>query len=224
MQSELIDLRNKVFFFYFITNAIFVTIVYVLTQVNARESTLSIPLPCNVGDKQGTIEPISIAFTLVFGILLFVQFFGMLMHRISTISHIIATTKIFGSKLDTKKPIVKIEKPSAFQNDDVTPDKIDEKERTAKQRWKAVKCGIGLQKLSSELRKRDTKTLVDLKTTIRQKLKTIHENTEEVDKIASFYSDEPVSITSVRNPIHRPKPVKNNEDVSSSDTPGPSSS
>lgn len=222
LQSELIDLRNKVFFFYFITNAIFVTIVYVLAQVNARESTLSIPLPCSVGDKQGTIEPISIAFTLVFGILLLVQFFGMLMHRISTISHIIATTKIFGSKLDTKKPIIKIEKPTAFQNDEGTPDKKDEKERTAKQRWNTVKCGIGLQILSSERRKRNTKTLVDLKTTIREKLKTIPENTEEVDKIASFYSDEPVSITSVRNPVRRPKPVKNNVDVSSSDTPGPS--
>lgn len=60
MKSKLIDLRNKVFFFFFIINAIFVTVVYVLTQVQA----ISIPLSCNVGDKQGAIEPISIAFTL----------------------------------------------------------------------------------------------------------------------------------------------------------------
>lgn len=223
MQSELIDLRNMVFFFYFITNAIFVTIVYVLTQVNARESTLSIPLPCNVGDKQGTIEPISIAFTLVFGILLFVQFFGMLMHRISTISHIIATTKIFGSKLDTKKPYVKIEKPTAFQDDEGTPDRKDEKEKTVKRRWNLIKSGIGLQILTGE-RKRHTKTLVDLKTSIRQMLKTIPENIEEVDMIVNRYSDQPVHKTSVRDPVGRPKPVMNNVDVSSSDIPGPSSS
>lgn len=201
MKSKLIDLRNKVFFFFFIINAIFVTVVYVLTQVQA----ISIPLSCNVGDKQGAIEPISIAFTLVFGILLFVQFIGMLLHRISTISHIIATTKICGNKLETKTPIVKIEKPTLFQDDE-----------------SANKSGIGVQMLTGE-QKIHIKTLVDLKTTIRQKLKSIPENVKEVDLIVSRYSNVPVHITSVRDPVWRPKTEMNNVDVSSSDTPGPSS-
>lgn len=201
MKSKLIDLRNKVFFFFFIINAIFVTVVYVLTQVQA----ISIPLSCNVGDKQGAIEPISIAFTLVFGILLFVQFIGMLLHRISTISHIIATTKICGNKLDTKTPIVKIEKPTLFQDDE-----------------SANKSGIGVQMLTGE-QKIHIKTLVDLKTTIRQKLKSIPENAKEVDLIISRYSNVPVHITSVRDPVWKPKTEMNNVDVSSSDTPGPSS-
>lgn len=225
LQGELIDLRNKVFFFYFITNAIFVTVVYVLTQVNARENTLSIPLPCNVGDKQGTIEPISIAFTLVFGILLLVQFFGMLIHRISTISHIIATTKIFGSKPDTKKPFVKIEKPTTFQDDTRTPDRKTTPGRTAKQRWNAV--GIGLQVLYGK-RKVSTKTIRDLKTSIQEKLNTIPENTEEVDKIVSGYSDEPVVKTSIRNPrsggFPKLKPIMQIIEESNNDKPGPSSS
>ena len=102
IQDELKELRNRIFLGFFIINAIFVTIVFVLTQVNKDQGTLQIKLPCR-GDGVA-IEPISIAFTLTFGILLLIQFFGMLYHRFSTFAHIIVTN---GSQTDLvlkKKP------------------------------------------------------------------------------------------------------------------------
>ena len=89
VQDELIELRNKIFLGFFIINAIFVTMVFVLTQVNRTQGTLQIKLPCRA--ENASIEPISIAFTLTFGILLLIQFFGMLYHRFSTFAHIIVT-------------------------------------------------------------------------------------------------------------------------------------
>lgn len=65
---------------------------------------MSFPLPCAEQDEEGKydggqcVEPISVAFTLVFGILLFVQFMCMLLHRIATLLHICAATEIFKKK------------------------------------------------------------------------------------------------------------------------------
>lgn len=79
-------------------NALFVTIVYVLTEVNLSTSqSLSIPLPCTVKSGrpgQGYIEPISFAFTAIFGIMLLLQFICMLFHRFSTFLHIAASTEV----------------------------------------------------------------------------------------------------------------------------------
>ncbi|XP_062589948.1 chitin synthase chs-2-like [Saccostrea cucullata] len=102
MQQGLIELRNKVCLGFLLMNALFVTIVYVLTEVNATTNqTLSIKLPCTVGEGRpgrGYIEPISFAFTAVFGIMLFLQFICMLMHRMSTFIHISASTQFNLSK------------------------------------------------------------------------------------------------------------------------------
>lgn len=94
--NELIELRNKTCLAFLLINALFVTIVFVLTVVNAADSSLSIPLPCTDvnGDDQGKVEPISFAFTVVFGMLLFVQFICMLFHRLATLLHILAATEI----------------------------------------------------------------------------------------------------------------------------------
>ncbi|XP_061164528.1 chitin synthase chs-2-like [Saccostrea echinata] len=102
MQHGLIELRNKVCLGFLLMNALFVTIVYVLTEVNATTNqTLSIKLPCTVeGGRpgRGYIEPISFAFTAIFGIMLFLQFICMLMHRMSTFIHIAASTQFNLSK------------------------------------------------------------------------------------------------------------------------------
>ncbi|XP_033728979.1 chitin synthase chs-2-like [Pecten maximus] len=94
--NDLIELRNKTCLAFLLINALFVTIVFVLTIVNAADSSLSIPLPCTNtnGDDQGQVEPISFAFTVVFGMLLFVQFICMLFHRLATLLHILAATEI----------------------------------------------------------------------------------------------------------------------------------
>ena len=94
MHHGLLELRNKVCLAFWLMNALFVTIVYVLTEVNeSTNQALSIKLPCSVSagsQGRGYIEPISFAFTAIFGVVLFIQFVCMLFHRFSTIIHIVA--------------------------------------------------------------------------------------------------------------------------------------
>jgi len=78
--------------FVFLLNAILVTIMFGLTQVNTFKDDLSIKFTC--GGNDVSIVPISILFAAVFGLLLFIQFVCMLYHRMSTLIHITAETKI----------------------------------------------------------------------------------------------------------------------------------
>jgi chitin synthase len=115
MHQGLLELRNKVCLAFLLMNALFVTIVYVLTEVNAStQQTLSIKLPCTVSGGRpgrGYIEPISFAFTAIFGIMLLLQFICMLMHRMSTFIHIAASLNF-----DLKKKLSK-----GFNSDEKTP-------------------------------------------------------------------------------------------------------
>ncbi|KAJ8320604.1 hypothetical protein KUTeg_002191 [Tegillarca granosa] len=99
IEKGLLELRNKVCLAFLLINAMFVTIVYALTQINVSDNnSLSVPLWCKSGKgdghKQATVEPISFAFTAVFGILLLIQFICMLFHRTATLLHILASTEI----------------------------------------------------------------------------------------------------------------------------------
>ena len=63
--------RNTVCLFFLLVNALFVVIVFSLQQVNADSGgSISIELPCADGNFGEAIEPISMAFTAVFGLLL----------------------------------------------------------------------------------------------------------------------------------------------------------
>ena len=60
-------------------------------------------IPCSSDKFEGeNIEPISMAFMLVFGLLLVLQFVGMLSHRLATFLHIAATTEFKSSSRVTK--------------------------------------------------------------------------------------------------------------------------
>ncbi|WAR10593.1 CHS2-like protein [Mya arenaria] len=119
IKADLLELRNKVCLIFILINSLFIIVVFSLQQVVASENwskasgslketggSLSFPLPCADRKDDGTllnasgqsVEPISVAFTLVFGVLLFVQFICMLMHRIATLLHICAATEIFKKK------------------------------------------------------------------------------------------------------------------------------
>lgn len=221
VKKELEELRNKVFFFVFIINALFVTIVYVLTQVNSYQGTLEIPLPCNVaGGQQGKIEPISIAFTLTFGLLLLIQFFGMIYHRVSTFTHIIASTR-----LDTQK---QIRRPKLGRKEEETTTTKTEEEiktqdgntlpehspTTPNKGWKILKGGIkassALRSISGESKNRPEK-LNELKIKIKKTLD--FEEDKEDTSILSLYTDTPIEVRSIR---------KLRENDMQEDTPGTS--
>ena len=90
--EALIELRNSVCIFVFLLNAILVTIMFSLTEVNAFKDTLSVKFTC--GGNDVSVVPIAIFLAAVFGLLLFIQFICMLYHRMSTLIHITAETKI----------------------------------------------------------------------------------------------------------------------------------
>ncbi|CAC5365574.1 CHS1 [Mytilus coruscus] len=124
IKQDLRELRNKVCLAFLLMNALFVTIVYTLTEVNKQEvGSLSISLNCDNGKKknekgygQGYIEPISFAFTAVFGIMLLVQFICMLFHRYSTLLHVIASPS---AEINFKKKLL----GSIFESAEVETDK-----------------------------------------------------------------------------------------------------
>lgn len=134
VEKSLLELRNKVCLAFLLMNALFVTIVYTLTEVNKQEQgSLSIPLPCGSGKKpndpgygQGHIEPISFAFTAVFGLMLLVQFICMLFHRYSTLIHVIASPT---AEVNLQKNLQRKLKEKFFKDydeesaeQDITPD------------------------------------------------------------------------------------------------------
>ncbi|KAK7112101.1 chitin synthase chs-2-like [Littorina saxatilis] len=94
MQEDLKLLRNKAAMLFFLGNALFVTVIFILESVSEYTSGLTLRLPCDKGHAGQKIEPISVTFTVVFGILLLLQLVGMLMHRFSTLVHIVASTTI----------------------------------------------------------------------------------------------------------------------------------
>ncbi|KAK3599019.1 hypothetical protein CHS0354_012497 [Potamilus streckersoni] len=96
MKHDLTILRNKVCLFFILANALFICIIFALQQITSDNKSLSILLPCVTGENRPSyVEPISLAFTLVFGIMLLVQFVCMVLHRLGTLIHIYARTEIF---------------------------------------------------------------------------------------------------------------------------------
>lgn len=90
VQEELIELRNKVSLFVYLLNAILVTVMFGLTQVNTFKDSLSISILCD--NNPVSIVPIALLFAVVFGLLLLIQFLCMLYHRFSTLIHTSAST------------------------------------------------------------------------------------------------------------------------------------
>ncbi|KAK7493270.1 hypothetical protein BaRGS_00015396, partial [Batillaria attramentaria] len=104
VKEELLELRNKVSLAFLLINTLFVVLISALQIISENTTNLSVQIPCEVnatftGEK---IEPISVTFTLVFGIMLTMQFIAMMFHRYSTMLHIIAITEIRFKRLTQK--------------------------------------------------------------------------------------------------------------------------
>lgn len=96
LKHELVELRNTVCLFVYLSNAVLVTVMFGLTQVNAFKSSLTAGFDC--GGEKISIVPIAILFSAVFGFLLLIQFSCMLYHRFSTLVHITANTDLRSSE------------------------------------------------------------------------------------------------------------------------------
>lgn len=126
--AELIELRNKVCLIFILINSLFIIIVFSLQKVVVNEKKLSLKLWCageNAADAQ-QVEPISVAFTIVFGLLLFVQFICMLMHRMATLLHILAATEIFKKKRTIKLPGLETEETDEANKPEMSYEQVYE--------------------------------------------------------------------------------------------------
>ncbi|XP_052079460.1 chitin synthase chs-2-like isoform X2 [Mytilus californianus] len=105
LKTELVELRNSVCLFVYLLNAILVTVMFGLTQVNAFKNSLTAGFDC--GGENISIVPIAILFSAVFGILLLIQFLCMLYHRFSTLVHITANTDLRNTEDEYSAEILK---------------------------------------------------------------------------------------------------------------------
>lgn len=95
-QNKLIDLRNSVYAGFVMINLIYITIVFVVTQTNdLNDNVFTFHLPCPNRSGSFDVDPISVVFIVSFGFVLFFQMIGMIIHRFSTFTHIVAVSKIF---------------------------------------------------------------------------------------------------------------------------------
>lgn len=99
--DDLKELRNRVFFGFFMVNALFILSVFLL-QLNKEILHIDWPLGVRenitinpetnefIVDKEYLeLEPIGLVFVVFFGTILVIQFVGMMFHRMATLSHIL---------------------------------------------------------------------------------------------------------------------------------------
>ncbi|XP_046403854.1 chitin synthase chs-2-like [Ischnura elegans] len=104
--NDLKQLRDKSVFAFFMLNAFFVVIVFLL---QLHRDLLHVTWPLGVKNnityvataheiiitkKYLQLEPIGLIFVFFFGIILIIQFVAMLIHRLGTFSHILASTEL----------------------------------------------------------------------------------------------------------------------------------
>ena len=71
MKVVLLFYRNKACLFFLLANTLFVTFVFTLQQISSQDGgALTKRLPCATDNYGEAIDPISISFTVVFGLLL----------------------------------------------------------------------------------------------------------------------------------------------------------
>lgn len=104
--KDLKDLRDQTVFSFFMMNALFVVIVFLL-QLNKDKLHIRWPfgVKTNITFDESTqevlitkeylqLEPIGLVFVFFFALILVIQFTAMLFHRFGTISHILASTEL----------------------------------------------------------------------------------------------------------------------------------
>ncbi|XP_048509220.1 chitin synthase chs-2 isoform X4 [Athalia rosae] len=104
--ADLIELRNKSVFAFFMFNALFILIVFLL-QLNKDQLHIVWPLgvktnityieetsEVHITKEYLQIEPIGLVFVFFFALILIIQFTAMLFHRFGTFAHILASTTL----------------------------------------------------------------------------------------------------------------------------------
>ncbi|VDI42263.1 chitin synthase [Mytilus galloprovincialis] len=90
VDESLKNFRNKVAFAFFFVNGLWLVI---MTAMNEVKNVLNITIQ-TFEEFTIIIEPLGLLFIVIFALLLFLQFFGMIRHRYGTFLHLIAATNL----------------------------------------------------------------------------------------------------------------------------------
>ncbi|XP_046355616.2 chitin synthase chs-1-like [Haliotis rufescens] len=95
LADNLAALRNTSCLGFILINAVFIILLFALESIAQYTPNMAFELPCpDATFKPEKVQPLSIAFIVVFGLLLVVQFVAMLFHRFSTLLQIVAGKEI----------------------------------------------------------------------------------------------------------------------------------
>jgi chitin synthase len=119
--TRLRALRNSSVFAFFMLNAIFVLAIFLL-QLNKDTIYINWPLDVKYNMSVNTaateilvqkthlqLEPIGLVFVVFFAIIIGVQFFAMLYHRMGTFTHLLAVTPLFSKSTSDEDELRQIE-------------------------------------------------------------------------------------------------------------------
>ena len=96
MEEALVSLRNSIVFAFLMLNFLWNIVIFQMQLLKDKLEEFFIPIP-RADDPEGTFmrfEPMGFAFLGVFGVVLFLQFVGMVIHRWHTLLHILSRTEI----------------------------------------------------------------------------------------------------------------------------------
>uniref|UniRef100_A0AAR5P4N2 chitin synthase n=1 Tax=Dendroctonus ponderosae TaxID=77166 RepID=A0AAR5P4N2_DENPD len=144
--SDLKELRDQSVFAFFMLNALFVLIVFLLTL---KKDNLHIKWPfgvktnitydessqeVHISKEYLQLEPIGLVFVFFFALILVIQFVAMLFHRFGTIAHILASTEL--NLFSKKVPSLPLTSSSCsfllgLQKEEMSPNALLDKQAVA---------------------------------------------------------------------------------------------
>ncbi|CAG2196444.1 CHS1 [Mytilus edulis] len=194
--ESLKDFRNKVAFAFFFVNGLWLVI---MTAMNEVKAVLNINIP-TVDGSTITIEPLGLLFLVIFAILLFMQFFGMIRHRYGTFLQLLAATHLRSKDSDPESVIQKIKEISVSSEPDfvvhsnrkpgskshetnISPEEIDDIYENFTHHTKAKNMGKSIKRPGPKSRNNP----LDLKKTFRQNVRrmTTRNNKDHKMRISS---------------------------------------
>ncbi|XP_071168512.1 chitin synthase chs-2-like [Mytilus edulis] len=186
--ESLKDFRNKVAFAFFFVNGLWLVI---MTAMNEVKAVLNINIP-TVDGSTITIEPLGLLFLVIFAILLFMQFFGMIRHRYGTFLQLLAATNLRSKDSDPESVIRKIKELSYSSEPDfvvhsnrkpggksyetnVSPEEIDDIYENFAHHKRAKNIGKSIKRPSPHVGNKP----FDLKKTFRRNVNHMTRNNKE---------------------------------------------
>jgi chitin synthase len=104
MQQDLTNLRNRCCFNYLILNAFWIILLFTMQLLkNKLEELIYIRISFGSDEIESKYEPVYFMFIMLFLVILFLQFFAMLAHRLITFIQLIRRTRLIERKVNEKQ-------------------------------------------------------------------------------------------------------------------------